>query len=133
MDENFLRELEEVAERDGRYAKAAYLFIYDALQHTVEKLGKSELPKDQRHIGGKDLLHGIGEFALDRFGPLALTVLEHWGVRRTQDFGDIVFNLVDAELMSKTDNDRPEDFVDVYDFSVELDWKKRRSEFKRQA
>ena len=133
MDEDFLRELEEVAERDGRYAKAAYLFIYDALQHTVEKLGKSELPKDQRHIGGKDLLHGIGEFALDRFGPLALTVLEHWGVRRTQDFGDIVFNLVDAELMSKTDNDRPEDFVDVYDFSVELDWKKRRSEFKRQA
>ena len=133
MDEDFLRQLEEVAEGDGRYSKAAYLFIYDALQHTVEKLGKSELPKDQRHIGGKDLLHGIGEFALDRFGPLALSVLEHWGVHRTQDFGDIVFNLVEAELMSKTENDRPEDFVDVYDFSEELDWKKRRAEFKRQA
>ena len=133
MDEEFLRDLEEVAEADGRYAKAAYLFLYDALQYTVEKLGKSSLAKDQRHIGGADLLHGVGEYALDRFGPLALSVLRHWGVDKTEDFGNIVFNLVDAKLMSKTENDRPEDFVDVYDFEETLDWKKRRAEIRNLA
>ena len=133
MDEEFLRDLEEVAEADGRYAKAAYLFLYDALQYTVEKLGKSSLAKDKRHIGGADLLHGVGEYALDRFGPLALSVFRHWGIGKTEDFGNIVFNLVDAKLMSKTENDRPEDFLDVYDFEEALDWKKRRAEIRNLA
>ena len=133
MDEDFLDGIENLADTDGRYAKTAYLFLYDALQYTVNKLGKSTLPKDERHIGGADLLHGIAELALDRFGPFALSVLHHWGVYKTEDFGNIVFNLVDAELMSKTENDRTEDFVDVFDLGEELDWKRRRAEIKSLA
>ena len=131
MSDKFLTAIEEVAERDGRYKKEAYLFIYDALQYTVEKLGKTGLPNEQRHICGRNLLFGISEFAMDQLGPMARSVFSHWGVAETRDFGEIVFNLVESELMSKTDDDRIEDFIGVYDFAEEFDWKKRRSNFKR--
>jgi uncharacterized repeat protein (TIGR04138 family) len=131
MDDAFLHDIEALAERDGRYSRAAYLFVYDALQHTVEKLGKASMPREQRHVSGRDLIYGISEYALDQFGPLTLTVFDHWGIRETRDFGEIVFNLVNDNLMSKTDDDRIEDFTDVFEFGVELDWKRRRSEFRR--
>lgn len=131
MDDAFLHDIEALAERDGRYSRAAYLFIYDALQHTVEKLGKASMPREQRHVSGRDLIYGISEYALNRFGPLTRTVFDHWGIRETRDFGEIVFNLVNDNLMSKTDDDHIEDFTDVFDFDEELDWKRRRSEFRR--
>ena len=131
MDDGFLQEIEAVAEQDGRYARAAYLFIYDALQHTVEKLGKTSMPREQRHVSGRDLVYGISEYALNRFGPMARTVFEHWGVHQTRDFGEIVFNLVNGNLMSRTDDDCIDDFDNVYEFAHELDWARRRDEFRR--
>ena len=133
MDEEFLREIDELAERRDRYAKPAYLFIYAALQHTVEKMGKTKLPREQRHVSGGELLRGISDYALSQFGPLTHAVFKRWGIHQTRDFGEIVFELVAANLMSATEGDHIDDFVDVYDFSEELDWKKRRAEFKQQA
>jgi len=131
MTSDFLEQIERLAETDGRYRKEAYLFIYDALQHTVTKLGKTNLPRDQRHITGRDLLQGISEYGLDQFGPLTRSVFAHWGVNSTRDFGEMVFQLVDAKLMSKTEQDRLEDFTDVYDLDEELDWKRRRADFRK--
>jgi len=133
MDEQFLKDIEELADADGRYNKAAYLFIYDALQYTVEKLGKESLPKQQRHVSGRDLVQALSEYGMNQFGPLTASVFEHWGVRQTRDFGEIVFNLVGANLMSKTEDDCIEDFTNVYEFDDEFDWKKRRAEFRRGA
>jgi uncharacterized repeat protein (TIGR04138 family) len=133
MEDSFLHDIETLAERDGRYPRAAYLFVYDALQHTVEKLGKVSMPREQRHVSGRDLLYGISEYALDQFGPLTRTVFDHWGIRETRDFGEIVFNLVNDNLMSTTDDDRIEDFVDVFNFDEELDWKRRSVEFRRST
>ena len=132
MDEEFLQAIEKMAERHGRYDKAAYVFIYDALQYTVEKLDKADLPREQRHISGQNLLYGISEYGLDQFGPLTRAVFNHWGIHRTQDFGEIVFALVEASLMSKTEKDSLQDFMDVYDFSEEFDWKKRKPVFKQR-
>ena len=131
MDGEFLQEIEDLAERDGRYQRDAYLFVYDALQYTVEKLGKTVLPKEQRHISGRDLLFGISEYSAAQFGPLICSVFSHWGGRQTRDFGEIVFNLVNAKLMSKTEDDQIEDFVDVYQFAEEFDWTKRKADLKR--
>ncbi|HCV22149.1 MAG TPA: Minf_1886 family protein [Candidatus Latescibacteria bacterium] len=133
MDDGFLQEIEAVAEADGRYSRAAYLFIFDALNHTVEKLGKTSMPSEQRHVSGRDLVYGISEYALNRFGPMTLTVFEHWGVTQTRNFGEIVFNLVEGNLMSRTDDDCIEDFDGVFDFAHELDWGRRRDEFRRSA
>ena len=133
MHEDFLREIEDLAERDGRYKKEAYLFIYEALEHTVKRTHKSALSQDQRHVSGRDLLYGISEYGMSQFGPLTSSVFAHWGVHTTQDFGEIVFNLVKSSLMSKTDEDCIDDFIDVYDFEIEFDWKSRRGEFKKRS
>ena len=123
--------VDRLVDQDGRYAKEAYLFLYEALEYTVKSLGKADLDDNQRHVSGADLLKGISEFGLSRFGPLTRTVFEHWGVHKTEDFGNIVFNLVSAKVMGKTEKDSIEDFIDVYDFAAEFDWNKRRAEFRK--
>src|SRR5471032_2988020 len=95
-----------ICKEDSRFDRKAYAFVRQALDHT----GKSQ------HVSGAELLQGIRGHALDQFGPLAKTVLNTWGVRRCPDFGDIVFNLIEYNVFSKTENDRREDFADLYDF-----------------
>lgn len=58
------------------------------------------------------------EFVIEQYGPMAKVVLNHWGVYNTQDLGNIVFNLVEKKILSKTDGDSIADFKDVYDFEV---------------
>jgi uncharacterized repeat protein (TIGR04138 family) len=70
-----------------------------------------------RHITGQELLEGIRQFALNQFGPMAVTVLEEWGVRNSRDFGEIVFSMVEIELLAKTENDNRDDFNNGYDFT----------------
>ncbi|HEX2100689.1 MAG TPA: Minf_1886 family protein, partial [Candidatus Synoicihabitans sp.] len=59
--------------------------------------------------------------ALEQFGPMARTVLDAWGIRRCGDFGEIVFNLIDYNVFSKTDNDKREDFSDIFTFEDAFD------------
>jgi uncharacterized repeat protein (TIGR04138 family) len=125
-------QVEALAEIDGRYNKEAYAFVYKALHYTVQRLGKRQSPPEQRHISGKDLLHGLSEFALDQFGPLTMAVFAHWGVYKTEDFGHIVFNLVNEGLMGKTEQDKIEDFTDVYDFAQEFNWENRRNDIRKK-
>jgi uncharacterized repeat protein (TIGR04138 family) len=68
------------------------------------------------HLTGPELLEGMRAFALEQFGPMAKTVLNSWGVRSCADIGDIVFNLIDQKVFSKTESDRREDFAGIYDF-----------------
>ena len=98
-----------------RFHANAYLFTLSALHSVMERL---EAP---RHISGSELAEGVRLLALDRFGPMARTVLEHWGVHRTEDLGDIVFTLVECGVLTKQDEDSRDDFRDVYDFEEEFD------------
>ncbi|HTW91057.1 MAG TPA: Minf_1886 family protein [bacterium] len=102
--------LDVIIAKDPRYKPEAYAFVHDALGHTCSKL------EQRRHVTGRELLDGIKDLALTYYGPMAKAVLNSWGVRTTDDFGAIVFNLVDAGLLSKTEQDHVEDFHDVYDF-----------------
>ena len=112
MDSEFLRDIEEVAERDGRYDRAAYLFVYDALQHTVESLGKESLPKDQRHVSGGELLRGISEYALSQNYPnpfnaqttisYAIPTASHVSLKVFNVLGEEVRTLVDADQQANT-------------------------------
>jgi uncharacterized repeat protein (TIGR04138 family) len=71
---------------------------------------------EKGHVSGQELLSGIREFALRQFGPMALTVLEEWGVKRCEDFGEIVFNMIESGLLAKTAEDSRDDFKGGYDF-----------------
>lgn len=102
----------EILAKDPRYPRAAYDFVREALHHTVESLGK------QGHVSARELLDGIRDYAKSEFGPLARMVFESWNVRRTEDFGRIVFNLVEAGEMGKTDQDDIKDFAAGYEFDA---------------
>jgi len=110
----FEHDLSNILEKDRRYHKDAYLFVFDALEYTLRKLGK------RRHVSGPELLEGAKELLHKRYGLLALALLERWGITKTIDFGEIVFNLVKNGLMSKTDQDRLDDFKDVFSLRKEL-------------
>ena len=103
-------QIRTILKRDPRYRPEAYEFVIQALHHTLEKAG------ERRHVSARELLEGIRDYALERFGPLALVVLDAWGVKATDDFGEVVFNHSEAKLMGKTDTDTKEDFHAVYDF-----------------
>jgi uncharacterized repeat protein (TIGR04138 family) len=106
-----------VVERDQRYDVDAYLFVREALTYTVKKLKKNASGED-RHVSGQELAEGIRDYALEQFGPMALTVLNSWGIERTDDFGEIVFNLIEIGELGMQEEDRKEDFNGVYDFDV---------------
>ena len=107
-----------ICKEDARFERKAYDFVRQGLDHTVKELRKREGARAERsrHVTGPELLEGMRVFALDQYGPLAKTVLNAWGVKRCRDFGDIVFNLIEYNVFSKTENDRPEDFADLYTF-----------------
>jgi len=112
-----------VLKQDERYGLAAYLFVYEALAHTQKLLGKDDkdLPSEQRHVTGRELLEGIRDLAAEQFGPLAPTVFRNWGLRASSDFGDLVFNLVNHGLLGKTDQDNRGDFDGGFDMDAVFD------------
>ena len=110
--------LEEIAEEVGLYPIEAYVFVQNGLQHTVKKLkGEATGKRDvSRHVTGQELSEGLRDFALLQWGFLAGTVLKRWNVTRTDDFGRIVFSLIEYGWMSKTEEDNEDDFRNVFDF-----------------
>jgi uncharacterized repeat protein (TIGR04138 family) len=113
---NFDEKVEMILAKDSRYARDAYAFVRESLDFTQKNIGK-ENRGQIRHISGQELLDGIRQFALNQFGPMVVTVLEEWGVRNSRDFGEIVFNMVEIDLLAKTDKDNRDDFNHGYDFT----------------
>ena len=109
------RTLDALQARHPRFHRHAYGFVLDALHAVVDGLGK------KRHISGRELAESACELAIRRFGPMARTVLEHWGVHSTEDFGEIVFALVEIGVLVKQDEDRLEDFQGLFDFEEVFD------------
>ncbi len=115
MSPSFQDTVLAICQKDARYHPDAYFFLVEALDVTVKDIRKNQ-PDHGRHVSGRELLEGIRRYALDEFGPLTHTVFAEWGVRATLDFGEIVFNLVEAGRLGKTENDSRDDFRDVFDF-----------------
>ena len=107
LEEAFAR----IGQQDGRYPERGYLFVLAALEYAQGKLPA------RRHLAGAELAWACRDFALEQFGLLALTVLDHWGITSTEDLGRIVFMLIDVGLLARQESDRIEDFDAVYDFA----------------
>jgi uncharacterized repeat protein (TIGR04138 family) len=102
--------LDQLRERNPRFHGKAYLFLLSALHSVMKDLD------EPRHISGQELAEGVRELALEQYGPIARTVLEHWGIHTTRDLGEIVFTLVDAGVLIKQSGDSRADFEDIFDF-----------------
>jgi uncharacterized repeat protein (TIGR04138 family) len=121
--------LDQIRKKDPRYDRDAYLFVREALDHTLKLMKKNERvesirgsretvleAKKMTHVSGQELLNGVRDLAVKQFGPLSKTVLEHWGITRCEDFGEIVFNMVEVGLLGKTEKDSKADFAGGYSF-----------------
>jgi len=91
------------------------LFTLDAMNRTAR-----DLPV-RRHLSGHELLKGIVYLAHEKFGRMAVNVFDQWGISRTRDFGVIVYDLIKEGILSKTEEDRLEDFENVFDLSEALE------------
>tara|TARA_B100000700_G_scaffold64608_3_gene71264 strand:- start:1881 stop:2327 length:447 start_codon:yes stop_codon:yes gene_type:complete len=130
MMSEFSNPLMDLLAKDTRYTAEAYEFIRNALNFAHDELGlgnvdaealksaleaEGDLP-EEAHLTGQQLCEAIRQYSLAQFGYMAKTVLNSWGLKETLDFGEVVYNLIDIEMMRKSDSDSKDDFAEVYDF-----------------
>ena len=98
-----------------RYPREAYELISESIAYTSHMLGR------EGHVTGGELCEGARRLALEQFGYLARTVLESWNIRTTADFGRLVYAMIGADLLKKTETDSIDDFTEIYDFQEAFD------------
>lgn len=114
--------IEQVIDEQGRYPREAFEFVRRGLGYTVDRVhAQLTDPEASRHVSGRQLCEGLREMALNQWGMVARAVLNRWNIYRTEDFGNIVFTLVEHGELSKTDGDTIDDFKNVYDFGRAFD------------
>lgn len=117
----------EIIENDSRYPMEAYQFVREALAYAsdnmqlqlqeFERFSDDDEPIVERHFTGQQLCESIRQYAINQFGYMAKVVLQNWNIDSTSCFGDLVYNMIDAEIMKKSESDRREDFDNVYEFN----------------
>jgi uncharacterized repeat protein (TIGR04138 family) len=111
---SFEEAIRRIVAADDRYQPDAYTFVQEAIYYTQRSLGRHK--QEHKHVGGKELLNGIRDYALSTFGPMTPTVLSEWGIHSCEDFGEIVFNLIEYHQATQSQSDSREDFKNGYDF-----------------
>lgn len=111
----FAEALDSIVASDPRYQRDAYVFLRDSLDFTTKQQKKIK-GASVRHVAGPELLEGVRQYALKEFGPMVITVFSYWGIRKCEDIGHMVFNLIGAGIFGKTEDDSLEDFKSVFDF-----------------
>jgi uncharacterized repeat protein (TIGR04138 family) len=109
------KSLEEISQQDGRYNPKAVRFVYEGLGYTVRKLSAQP-----GHVTGQILCDGLRLLSLEKWGRLALLVLNSWGIKTTRDLGEIVYLMIRYKWMRAQTTDSIDDFNDVYDFKTVL-------------
>jgi uncharacterized repeat protein (TIGR04138 family) len=110
--------LHNLCHRDTRYPPEAYEFLFATLGFIQQQMKEKGLHSGAgpNHVTGQQFAEGCRDLALHEFGMMARTVFKLWNIHSTADFGEMVYNLIDIQLMSKQETDKKEDFHNVYDF-----------------
>lgn len=104
MEQSFLEQVKNIVSRDERYASEAYVFVMEALGHAQKIFARGH------HISGEELVEGGVALAVKKYGPMAASVFSCWGITSTEDLGRIVFNMVDAQVLARREEDTFESF-----------------------
>jgi uncharacterized repeat protein (TIGR04138 family) len=119
-DDERERTLKEIVHDLSLYPIEAFHFVEEGLSFTADQIhGKragTQPAGPSRHISGQQLCEGLRRYALLQWGLLAQTVLRRWNITCTLDFGRIVFAMIDAGRLQKTERDSIDDFRNVFDF-----------------
>ncbi len=112
--------LADILREDPRYKIEAYEFVYEAIEYTKRQLMADRSARRVTHITPRQLVEGVRDMALERFGYLAADVLKRWGIRSGSDVGEIIFNLVATGDVELGPGERREDFDGICDYEEEL-------------
>jgi uncharacterized repeat protein (TIGR04138 family) len=104
---------EEIAREESRYSPLAIRFVYEGLGFTAK-----EIASKPTHVSGQTLCEGLRKLAIEKWGRLAMLVLNTWGIKTTRDFGEIVWLMIKHKWMSAQPTDSIDDFNNVYDFKI---------------
>ncbi len=116
-----------IRDRASEFSESAFDFVRDGLKHTVQSLQDATASQsnaqasvagtdERRHVSGQQLCLGLKDLAIQRWGLLAQTVLKRWGIVQTNDFGTIVYAMIDRAELKSSARDSIDDFKSVYDF-----------------
>lgn len=112
---DFAAAVDLIVEKNPKFDRDAYFFLRDVLEHTASDGKKTREPRS-RHVSGQELLEGVRKVALAQFGPMVPTVFDAWGLKRGEDFGEMVYSLIEAGFFRKSPQDSLEDFSGGYTF-----------------
>lgn len=125
MRKSSVPDWQSIRARAAAFPEPAFQFVREGLSHTVKMIhGLDDAapapapgePAPSRHVSGPQLCMGLRDMAVERYGLLAKTVLRRWGLRGTDDFGVIVYAMIDRGEMRSSNEDAFEDFKGVFDF-----------------
>ena len=116
----FYTKVNKITQQDSRYSSDAYEFINDAVVYTVKKHEENKNENESSHVSGTELLDGVREYALKQFGPMAYSVFCEWGIFDGMAVGNIVFNMIEHKILSRSENDSIKDFENAFDFKIAL-------------
>lgn len=112
---DFAEIVDGIRTKDHRYDRPAFFFVRQGLDYTVHNM-TNRADRVHNHVSCKELLDGLRKFALEQYGPMSYEVLTSWGIKKCEDFGEIVFLLIDAGILGKREEDKRSDFEDGFNF-----------------
>ncbi len=122
MEKTAVERFRELCQKQNGYDTEAYNFVCESLDYTLKHIVRP-IDDINQHVTAHELLDGCRLYAIEQFGCLAKTVLNNWKIKTTKDIGDIVFQLVEYDLLGKQEEDRIEEFNNFYDFNAVFDLK----------
>ncbi|MCF7729489.1 MAG: hypothetical protein K9M81_03875 [Chthoniobacterales bacterium] len=105
-----------IVDKDTRYRRDAYFFLREVLDFTIKRRRKNRKLNVTTHVSAVELVEGFRDRALQEFGPMAITVLDYWGIQSSSDIGEMVFHLIEIGILGKTENDTRASFAHLLDF-----------------
>jgi uncharacterized repeat protein (TIGR04138 family) len=69
-----------------------------------------------RNVSCKEVLEIIRQAALEKFRKESKAVLWSWKIFRTEDFGEIIFEMIDAGILAKGPRDSRDGFRNGFSF-----------------
>lgn len=116
---DFEEAIRHLCQKDKRYTPQAYQLVrlsLDLAQKNVHGEIKKGKVQVNRHVTGPQLLEGFRQHVIETYGPMSYTLLHNWGIKKSVDVGHIVFNIIETGMFGRSEEDRIEDFENVFDF-----------------
>ncbi len=118
------KQIAKIIKKDATYPESAYEFMTEVVHFATQNQ-----PKDQnlsRHVGARKIVQNTVIYALQEYGYFAKEVLVQLNILNAKDIGNIIFNLIEVELLHQSEEDSLDDFMFDLNLLQALDQRYKR-------